>query len=107
MAITVTPGELLFPIKYPCKEMLNLLRLLQLILNTYLSDKEHSSVIVLWVSLTRGVKVLLPRAEVPQCHATIAGDLRADLLILHHQHLHHYQVHRVLYAGVLVKLGYY
>lgn len=75
--------------------------------HTYLSDKEHGGVVVLWVSLTRGVKFLLPGAEVPQGHAAIAGDLRADLLVLHHQHLHHDQVHRVLYAGVLVKLGYH
>lgn len=75
--------------------------------HTYLSHKEHGGVVVLWVSLTRGVKVLLPGAEVPQGHAAIAGDLRADLLVLHHQHLHHYQVDRVLYAGVLVKLGYH
>lgn len=87
--------------------MLKLLRLLRLILNTYLSDKEHSCVVMLWVSLTRGVKVLLPRAEVSQGHATIAGDLWADLLVLHHQHLHHDQVHRVLYARMLVKLGYH
>lgn len=87
--------------------MLNLLQLLQLILNTYLSDKEHSSVVMLWVSLARGVKVLLPRAEVPQGHAAIAGDLWANLLILHNQHLHHDQVHIVLYAGVFVKLGYH
>lgn len=77
------------------------------ILNTYLSDKEHSSVKMLRVSLTRGVKVLLPRAEVPQGHAAIARDLWADLFIFHHKHLYYDQVHRVLYAGVLVKLGYH
>lgn len=94
-------------IKYPGEDMF--MRLLQVILNipnTYLSDKEHGGVVMLWVPLTRRIKVLLPRAEVPQSHAAIAGDLWTDLLILNHQHLHYDQIHRVFYAGVLVKLGY-
>lgn len=72
---------------------------------THLSGEEHGSVIVLRVPLARWVEELLPGAEVPQSHAPVAGNLRANPLVLHHQHLHQHNVYRVLYAGVLVKLG--
>lgn len=55
---------------------------------THLSGEEHSSVIVLWMPLAWWVKELLPGAEVPQSHTSVAGDLGADLLIFHHQHLY-------------------
>lgn len=42
--------------------------------------------------MARWVEELLPGAEVPQSHAAVAGDLWADLLILHHQHLHQHNV---------------
>lgn len=71
----------------------------------HLSGEEHGRVVVLRVPLARRVEELLPGAEVPQSDAPVAGELRADLLVLHHQHLHHHHADRVLYAGVLVKLG--
>ena len=51
------------------------------------------------------VEGLLPGAEVEQAEAPVAGDGGAHLLVLHHQHLHHHQVHRVLNAGMLIQLG--
>lgn len=73
--------------------------------NPHLSGEQHGSVIVLQVPLAWWIEKLLPGAEVSQSNASVAGDLRSHLLIFHHQHFHHHQVHWVLYAGVLVQLG--
>lgn len=71
----------------------------------HLSSEQHGSVVVLGMPLAWWIEALLPGAEVPQSHTSIAGDLRSNFLVFHHQHLHHHHVHRVLYAGVLIKLG--
>lgn len=71
----------------------------------HLSSEQHGSVIVLWMPLAQCVEELLPRAEVPQSHTSIPGDLWSNILIFHHQHLHDHHVHRVLYARMLIKLG--
>ena len=71
----------------------------------HLSGEQHGSVIVLWVPMAWWIEELLPGAKIPQSHTSVAGDLRADLLVLHYQHLHHHDVNGVLYAGMLVQLG--
>lgn len=68
-------------------------RLWQICAIPHLSSEQHCSIIVLWVPLARWIEELLPGAKIPQSYASVAGDFRADLLILHHQHLHHHHVH--------------
>lgn len=52
--------------------------------NAHLSGEQYGSVIVLQVPLARWIEKLLPGAEVPQRHVSIAGDLWSNLLVLHH-----------------------
>lgn len=58
----------------------------------HLSGEEDGRVKVLWMPLARRVEELLPGAEVPQGHPSVAGDLGADFLVLHHQHPHYHHV---------------
>ncbi len=51
------------------------------------------------------VEELLPGTKVAQSDASIAGDGRPNLFVLHDQHLHKHYVDGVLNAGMLVNLS--
>lgn len=56
------------------------------------------------VPLAAWVEKLLPHAEVAQGNSTVARKLRPHLLILHDQHLHHYQTNSIFKARVCIDL---
>lgn len=71
----------------------------------YRPGEEHSGVIVLRVAVTRWVVLPLPLAEVAQGHGRVRWHLRASLLLVHHQELHHRQADGVVDARVAVEAG--
>lgn len=60
---------------------------------------------MLRVAVAGWVVLPLPLAEVPEGHGGIRGHLRAVLLLVHHQQLHHRQADGVVDAGVAVQAG--
>lgn len=71
----------------------------------YRSGEENRGVVMLRVAVAGWVVLPLPLAEVPEGHGGIRGHLRAVLLLVHHQQLHHRQADGVVDAGVAVQAG--
>lgn len=59
---------------------------------------------MLRMTLTGRVEELLPGTEVAQGHASIAGQLWSQLLVLYYQHLDHHKAHGILQAGMGIEL---
>lgn len=60
---------------------------------------------MLRVAVARWVVLPLPLAEVAEGHGGVGRHLRASLLLVHHQQLHHRQADGVVDGGVAVEAG--